>query len=85
MMLPKPNTPTAIDDEVEAVEKIGRAEGEALQAGVDVGAHQPEQQPDDHHGQGLGDRAARHHDGGDEPEHHQREIVRRAERAARAR
>ena len=51
------------------------AERKALLAGIDVGADESEQQADDHHRDGLAQRAARQHDRADQPEHHQREVV----------
>ena len=50
-----------------------------MSAAVDVGADQAEQQADQHHADRLDHRAVRQHDGGDQAEHHQREIVRRVE------
>ncbi len=65
--------------EVDAVAELGDVEGEALGAGVDVGADQAEQQAEEDHGDRLDHRAAGQHHGGDEAERHQRAIVGRAE------
>ena len=61
--------------EVDAVAEFRNVEGEALGAGVDVGADQAEQQAEEHHGDRLGHRAAGQHDGRDEAERHQGAIV----------
>ena len=65
--------------EADAVEQIADAERVARVAGVDVGADQPQQHAEEDHAQRLDDRAARQHDGEDEAQRHQREIVRRRE------
>src|SRR3712207_8064634 len=49
------------------------------QAGVGVRPHEPEQQPDENHGDRLDDRAVREHDGHQEAEHHEREVIGRIE------
>ncbi len=67
------------DDEADAVGELRQAERVARDAGVDVGADQPEQEPDHDHGAGVQERAAGQHDRGDETEHHQREVFGRAE------
>ncbi len=70
-------------DEFDAVGEPLEAEGEAADAGIDVGAGEAEQQPQHHHADGFHHRAARQHDGGDQAAHHQREIFRRPELRAR--
>ena len=65
--------------EIEPVPKHRDAERVARGAAVDVGADEAEQEPDHDHGDRLDHRAVRQHHRGDEPEHHQREIVRRVE------
>ena len=65
--------------EVEAVGHLRHVEGEALGAGLDVGADQPEQQAQHDHGEGLEQRAAGQRHRGDQAQHHQREVFRRAE------
>ncbi len=70
--------------EIDAVGEEGEAEGHALLAGLEIGADGREQHAEEDHRDGLEDRAARQHDGEDEAHHHQREILRRAEDAARA-
>ena len=61
--------------EVDAVAEFRDVEGEALGAGVHVGADQAEQQAEEHHGDRLDHRAAGQHDGGDEAERHQGAVV----------
>ena len=65
--------------EADAVEQIADAEGEAGVAGVDVGADEPQQHAEQNHAERLEHRAARQHDGKDEAQRHQREIVGRRE------
>ena len=71
--------------EVDAVGKLGHVEGEALRAGIDVGADQAEQQAEEHHGDRLDDRAAGQHDRGHEAQRHQRAVVGRPELLRHAR
>ena len=71
--------------EVDAVAELGDVEGEALRAGVDVGADQAEQQAEEDHGDRLDHRAAGQHHGGDQAQRHQRAIVGRAELLRHAR
>ena len=66
-------------DELDAVGEPGLAEGEAADAGIDVGAGEPSSRPSTTMRDRLDHRAARQHDRGDQAAHHQREIFRRAE------
>ena len=66
-------------DEVDAVGELEPAEREPLLAGVDVGADQPEQQPEHDHGERLEDRAVRERDRRDQAEDHEREVFGGAE------
>ena len=66
-------------DEAEPVGELGRSEGEADHARIDVGADEAEQDAEAHHGDGLDERAAREHDRRDQPKHHERKIFRRTE------
>ena len=64
---------------VEAVGDLGPAEGEALLAALQVGADGGEEDADQDHRDRPGHRAARQHHGEHQAQHHQREIVGRAE------
>ena len=65
--------------EVQPVGHFRHVEGEALRAGFHVAADQTEQQAQHDHREGLEQRAAGQSHGRHEAEHHQREILRRAE------
>ena len=65
--------------EVDPVGQVLQPEREALLAGLEIGADRREQQAHHHHDDGLEHRAAREHDRKAEAEHHQPEILRRAE------
>ena len=67
------------DDEADAVEQLRHAEGEALRSGVHVDADEPQDQPDDHHADGLQRRAVGDHHRPDQAQHHEGEILGRAE------
>ena len=66
-------------DEAEPVGELRQAEGEADDARIHVGADQAQENAEAHHGDGLEQRSAGEHHRGDEPEHHQREIIGRTE------
>ena len=66
-------------DEADAVGQLRNAEGEARDAGIDVGADDAEQQAEHDHRDRLEQRAVRQHDGADQAQHHQRKIFGRAE------
>ena len=57
----------------------GCPKAKRIDAGIDVGADQAEQDAEADHGDRLEHRAARQHHGRDQAEHHQREIFGRAE------
>ena len=65
--------------EIDAVLQVDQSQGEAILAGLDIPGRPWEQQPEHHHDAGLEHRAARQHDGKPETEHHQAEILGRAE------
>ena len=65
--------------EVQSVGHFRHVEGEALGAGFDVAADQTQQQAQHDHGEGLEQRAAGQRHESDQPQHHQREVLRRAE------
>jgi hypothetical protein len=67
------------DHDVDAVEQLGHAERKARLAGLAVDADQAEEQANEQAGQPAHRRIAEHRRHGDESEHHQREVVRRAE------
>jgi hypothetical protein len=62
-------------DELQPLEQLRDAEGEARRAGGDVLADGAQQQPQHDHGQRLERRAAGQRDRGDEPEHDEREVL----------
>ena len=64
--------------EAESVRELGLPEGKANHARVHVGADEAEQDAEADHRDRLEQRPARQHDRGNEPEHHQRKIFRRA-------
>jgi hypothetical protein len=67
------------DDEIKTLGKAIHAEGEAVDAGIDVRARQSQDRAAKRHAHALDERAA--HEGGrtDQGHEHQREILRRAE------
>ena len=67
------------DDEVDAVGQFRQLEREARDAGVDVGADDPEQQAEHDHADRVQQRAAGQHDRRDQAQHHQREVFGRPE------
>ena len=67
------------DDEIDSVCQFRKVEAETRDARADVGSDQSEQQPEHDHAERVEQRAVREHDRGDEAQHHQREVVGRAE------
>ncbi len=67
------------DGDIEAVGDLGPAEGETLLAALEVGADGGEEDAHQDHGDRLRHRAARQHHGEHEAQHHEGEVVRRAE------
>src|SRR5690606_22641318 len=65
--------------EVDAVLQFGNAEVEAGHAGVHVRSHHAQQQAQEDHADGLGQRAGSQYHGTDQAQHHQREILGRSE------
>ena len=74
-----PNMPMASATKLMPSASAGMPKVKRMRAGIDVGADQPEQQAEHHHGDRLAQRAARQHHRADQAEHHQREIIGRAE------
>ena len=62
--------------EADAVGDVGDAERHARRAGIDVDADQAEQHADHDHGDGLGRRAVRQHDGAEQAEDEQADSTR---------
>jgi hypothetical protein len=62
-------------DEADAVAELRDLEGEARHARIHVRADEAEQEAEQDHAERVQQRAMRQHDGGDEAEHHQREIL----------
>ena len=67
------------DDEADAVGQLWDVEGEARRAGNDVGVDLAQQQAQHDHGDGLDQRARGQHHRADQAQHHQREVLGRAE------
>ncbi len=67
------------DDEVQPVAEFRNVEAVARHAGIDVRTDEAEQEAEQDHAERMQQRAVRQHDGGDEAEHHQREIFGRPE------
>ena len=65
--------------EADAVGQFRDAEGEALLAGLHIGADQAQRHAEDHHADGLHHRALGEHRGDDQAEQHEREVIGRAE------
>jgi hypothetical protein len=65
--------------ETDAVGKLGNVEGEALIAAGDVGPDHPEKQTQDNHSHCLYDGARSKHDGADQAEDHEGEVLRWSE------
>jgi hypothetical protein len=66
-------------DEADAVGELGDVEAVARHARVHVGADQAQQQAEDDHADGLEQRARGQHHRADQAQHHQREVLGRAE------
>ena len=66
-------------DEADAVGEVRDLEGEPLGAGRDVGPDQPEEEAEQHHADGVQQRALRQHDRRHQAQHHEREVLGRAE------
>jgi hypothetical protein len=65
-------------DEADAVGQLGDVERVAGDTRVDVGAHQPHQQPEQDHADGLEQGARCQHHRADQAQHHQRKVFSRA-------
>ena len=65
--------------EADAVGEFDDPEPVAHHPGIDVGADEAEQQPEDHHREPFHRIALREHAGGHEPHHHQRKVLGGAE------
>ena len=74
-----PNRPSASADDLDAVEQLGEAEGEARRAGLDVGADDADRQAEHRHGDALERRAARQRRAREQAQQHQRADFGRAE------
>ena len=68
------NTPRGERREVDAVLRFGRAEGEALRAGIHIGADEAEHQSEDHHAPAITTSGLRQHRRGDQPASSARNI-----------
>ena len=74
MISAMPNMPMASATKLDAVRQFRDAEGEALLAGLHVGADQAERHAQRHHADRLHYRALREHGRDDEAQQHQREV-----------